>query len=96
MKKKGYELNIGRKNGRQSHVSWVIENVSENKSALSIEVHPWMINQGNKVFQFLPFQLFVKPQLKSYLNSVLSGLKWHVDNNQITPKNHFGKLSWFS
>ena len=55
-----------------------------------------MINQGNKVFQFLPFQLFVKPQLKSYLNSVLSGLKWHVEKNKITPKNHFGKLSWFS
>ena len=93
---KGYELNIGRKNGRQSHVSWIIENISENKSALSIEVHPWMLNEGNKVFQFLPFQLFVKPQLKSYLNSVLSGLKWHVENNEITPKNHFGKLSWFS
>jgi hypothetical protein len=93
---KGYELNIGRKNGRQSHVSWVIENVSENKSVLSIEVYPWMINQGNKVFQFLPFKLFVMPQLKSYLNSVLSGLKWYVENNQITPKNHFGKLSWFS
>ena len=41
--KKGYELNIGRKNGRQSHVSWVIENVSENKSALSIEVHPCLL-----------------------------------------------------
>ena len=95
-KEKGYELNIGRKNGRHSHVSWTIENISENKSALSIEVYPWMINQGNKVLQFFPFRLFVKPQLKSYLNSVLSGLKWHVENNEITPKNHFGKLSWFS
>ena len=94
--KKGYDLFIGRKNGRQSHVSWRIEDISENKSALTIKVHPWMINQGNKILQFLPFQLFVKPQLKSYLKSVLKGLNWYTENGKPTPRNHFGKLSWFS
>ena len=34
----GYDLFIGRKNGRQSHVSWRIEDISENKSALTIKV----------------------------------------------------------
>ena len=55
-----------------------------------------MINQGNKILQFLPFQLFVKPQLKSYLKSVLKGLNWYTENGKPTPRNHFGKLSWFS
>ena len=49
-----------------------------------------------KLFQFLPFQLFVKPQLKSYLKSVLRGLKWYTKHNKPTPRNHFGKLAWFS
>ena len=96
IEKKGYDLNIGRVNGRQSHVSWRIEDISENKSALTIKVHPWMMNQGNKLFQFLPFQLFVKPQLKLYLKSVLRGLKWYTKHNKPTPRNHFGKLAWFS
>ena len=96
IEKKGYDLKIGRVNGRQSHVSWRIEDVSDNRSALTIKVHPWMMNQGNKLFQFLPFQLFVKPQLKLYLKSVLRGLKWYTKHNKPTPRNHFGKLAWFS
>jgi len=92
----GYDLFIGRKNGRQSHVSWRIEDISENKSALTIKVHPWMINQGSRVLQFIPFQLFVKPQLKLYLQSVLKGLKWYTEHDKPTPRNHFGKLAWFS
>ena len=95
-KNNGYDLFIGRKNGRQSHVSWRIEDISENKSALTIKVHPWIINQGSKVLQFIPFQLFVKPQLKLYLKSVLRGLKWYTKHNKPTPRNHFGKLAWFS
>lgn len=93
---KGYDLKIGRVNGRQSHVSWRIEDISDNRSALTIKVHPWTMNQGNKLFQFLPFQLFVKPQIKSYLKSVLRGLKWYTVHGKPTPKNQFGKLAWFS
>ncbi len=96
IEEKGYDLNIGTKDGRKSHVSWRIEDISENKSALSIEVHPWIVNQGSRIVQFLPFQLFVKPQLKSYLKSVLGGLKWYSENNKPTPRNHFGVHRWFS
>ena len=62
----GYNLFIGKKNGRQSHVSWRIEDISKNKSALIIEVHPWIFNQGNRFIEFIPFNFFVRPQLKSY------------------------------
>jgi len=46
--------------------------------------------------EFIPFEFFVRPRLKSYLESVLGGLKWHVVNQKTTPRNHFGKLAWFS
>ena len=31
-----------------------------------------------------------------YLNSVLKGYKWYLENNQSVPRNHFGKHKWFS
>ena len=38
IEKKGYDLNIGRVNGRQSHVSWRIEDLSDNRSALTLSL----------------------------------------------------------
>ena len=93
---KGYDLYIGRKDGRKSHVSWKIERISHHQTELSIEVRPWIFNQGNRFIEFIPFEFFVRPRLKSYLESVLGGLKWHAVNQRITPRNHFGKLAWFS
>ena len=92
----GYSLYIGRKDGRKSHVSWKIERISHHQTELSIEVRPWIFNQGNRFIEFIPFEFFVRPRLKSYLESVLRGLKWHVVNQKTTPRNHFGKLAWFS
>tara|TARA_Y100000741_G_C18178115_1_gene528119 strand:+ start:261 stop:761 length:501 start_codon:yes stop_codon:yes gene_type:complete len=96
IKNEGYDLYIGRKNGRKSHVSWRIKRISDNQTELSIKVHPWIFNQGNRFIEFIPFEFFVRPRLKSYLQSVLGGLKWYVDNQKPTPRNHFGKIRWFS
>ena len=93
---KGYDLYIGRKDGRKSHVSWRIKRISDHQTDLSIEVHPWIFNKGNRFIEFIPFELFVRPRLKSYLKSVLGGLKWYVVNQKRTPRNHFGKIKWFS
>ena len=93
---KGYSLYIGRKDGRKSHVSWSLKTINDNQTELSIRVHPWIFNQGNRFIEFIPFEFFVRPRLKSYLESVLRGLKWHVVNQKTTPRNHFGKLAWFS
>ena len=93
---KGYNLYIGRKDGRKSNVSWKIERISDYQTELSIEVHPWIFNQGNRFIEFIPFNFFVRPQLKSYLQSVLGGLKWYTEHDKPTPRNHFGKLAWFS
>ena len=93
---RGYNLYIGKKDGRKSHVSWRIKTINDKQTELSIKVHPWILNQGNRFIEFIPFNFFVRPRLKSYLQSVLGGLKWHVMNQKTTPKNHFGKIKWFS
>ena len=93
---RGYNLYIGRKNGRKSHVCWTIKTINDNQTELSIRVHPWIFNQGNRFIESIPFEFFVRPRLKLYLQSVLGGLKWYVVNQKPTPRNHFGKIKWFS
>ena len=41
-------------------------------------------------------EIWVKPRLESYLNSVISGFHYYIDEDKKVPRNHFGKHSWFS
>ena len=94
-KMKGYKLMIGKKNGKKSKVIWKI---SENKNytSLSIKVFPYKTDKINSLLYPFFFFFYIKPKLKSYLKSVLSGLKFYLYNNQTVVKNQFGKHSWFS
>ena len=40
--------------------------------------------------------LIIKPKLYNYLFSVISGLKYYLENNEEVPKNYFGTHKWFS
>jgi len=91
---KGYELNIGRKNGRKSKVVWKI--TGNKKSQLKITVYPHVFSNRNKFSYFLIHTFFINPGLKKYLNSVLKGYKWYLENKQTVPRNQFGKHKWFS
>ena len=92
----GYDLVIGNKKHKQSFVSWRINDRSSVGSSLSISIYPYIFNMGLKFYDRIPFELYIRPQLSSYLDSVLGGLKWHIDHNKPTPKNHFGTHKWFS
>ena len=94
-KMKGYKLMIGKKNGKKSKVIWEI---SENKdyTTLSIKVFPYKTDKINSLLYPFFFFFYIKPKLKSYLKSVLNGLKFYLYNNQRVVKNQFGKHSWFS
>ena len=91
---KGYELNIGRENGRKSKVIWEITGVK--KSKLKITVYPHVFSNRNKIIYFIIHTLVINPGLKKYLNSVLRGYKWYLEKKQPVPRNHFGKHKWFS
>ena len=91
----GYKLMIGKKNGKKSKVIWKI---SENKNytSLSIKVFPYKSDKISSLLYPFFFFFYIKPKLKSYLKSVLNGLKFYLYNNQTVVKNQFGKHSWFS
>lgn len=91
----GYDLYITTKNGKSSFVKWSIEKLDE-KSKITITIYPYICNQGNKIVNWIPFNLFVKPNLKNYLISVLCGLNYYLDYNKKVKKNQFGSHPWFS
>ena len=91
----GYDLWIGDNNKDQSFVEWRLEKV-DSGSKLTITVYPFLLSSWPKVFSFLPYFLYINIKLKSYLFSVLSGIKWYVQKKTPVPKNQFGRHSWFS
>ncbi len=92
----GYDLLIGKLNGLQSYVLWELNELDKNNCSLKITVFPYLFTNLGKVFSFLPFMLYVKPRLKKYLNSVLSGFEYYLLNDEEVPRNCFGKHKWFS
>ena len=91
----GYDLFIGKKNGKQSFVSWKIKS-KDNGTQLSVSIYPYIFNKSNKIINFLPFFLFVKPSLTRYINSVMKGLSYYIETNSIVKKNQFGSHKLFS
>ena len=92
---KGYELLIGKKNGKKSKVKWSIE-TNLNGSFLNITIIPYKTSRVNKIIYPLFHYFIIKPKLKKYLFSVLNGVKWNVEKKKPVMKNQFGKHSWFS
>ena len=71
----GYDLVIGTIKEKESFVSWRIHQTNDqNIARITIDIYPYIMNMGNKLMQWIPFELYIRPQLSSYLNSVLGGL----------------------
>lgn len=92
---KGYELIIGKKNGKKSKVHWEIQS-SDLGCFLTITVWPYKTSKVPKILYPLVNSFVVKPKLKKYLHSVLVGLKFYLDNNIRVKNNQFGTHAWFS
>ena len=91
----GYDLFIQQLGKSYSYVEWRLLQDGP-KCQIKITVFPYLFNQGNKVINYLPFYMIVRPLLLKYLRAVVSGLKWYAENGYPTPKNHFGRHIWFS
>ena len=92
---KGYKLYIGTKEGKNSKVKWIIK-PKRDHSFLSIEVYPYLSSKYPVIVNYLLFFMIVKPNLKIYLNNVLKGLSWYMDQKEYVKENQFGKHKWFS
>ena len=93
--KQGYSLEIGTKNGRKSLVEWEIS-AENQKTYLSIRVYTFFMRERNLILSFLPHFIFIYPNLRRYLKSVIGGINYYLQNKKRVPRNYFGSHRWFS
>lgn len=92
----GYDLQIGRPGGGTSNVSWRISSIDEQNCCLTITVYPHVLQNIPLVIRWLPHVLGLRPRLKSYLDSVVRGVEWHVIHGEPVSRDQFGRHPWFS
>ena len=86
----GYKLYIGEEGGYQSYVELHREKHQQNDSSqLSITVHPYLLAGFPKFVSFIPYHFWIRPKLKNYLNSVISGFEYVATTGEDVPRNHF-------
>lgn len=92
----GYDLEIGRRGGGTSFVSWRIEPTTPAASTLRIAVCPHALQGWPVVMRWLPHWLRLRPMLRRYLRSVVGGIEWYVTRGEAVPRDQFGPHPWFS
>lgn len=92
----GYDLEIGRRGGGQSSVSWRIEPIDDRHCSLRIVVCPHVLQNLPVVIRWIPHLLRLRPMLRKYLDSVVRGFEWYVTRSEAVPRNAFGEHPWFS
>ena len=91
----GYKLFIGENDTDLSMVEWKIS-ARASGSLLEISIYPYRFNEGQKFLNYLPFHLFIKPGLNSYLWHIGKGLKYYHETGLSVQRNQFGRHKWFS
>jgi hypothetical protein len=91
----GFELTIGKRDGKKSKVKWEITK-SASGCLVSITVWPYKSRKVPKIFYPLVNFFIVRPMLKKYLGYVLMGLNFYLNNRETVKKNQFGPHPWFS
>ncbi len=92
----GYDLDIGRRGGGRTFVSWRITPRDEQSCSLRITVYPHALQNVPVALRWLPHIARLRPMLKSYLSSVVQGFEWYVTRDEPVPRNQFGTHPWFS
>jgi len=92
----GYDLEIGRRGGRTSFVSWRILPKGDRNCHLSITVYPHVLQNIPVPIRWLPHVLRLRPMLTQYLSSVVKGFEWFVIRGEAVRRNQFGIHPWFS
>lgn len=92
----GYDLEIGRRGGRKSSVSWRIRTIDDNSCALRITVYPHALQDLPTSIRWIPHTVWLRPMLRKYMDSVVRGFEWYVVRREPVPRNAFGVHPWFS
>tara|TARA_A100001388_G_scaffold141085_1_gene104629 strand:- start:1902 stop:2375 length:474 start_codon:yes stop_codon:yes gene_type:complete len=89
----GYKLEIF-EDRKLADISWNVKDLN-NKSIIKITAKPYLPYKY-RFINVIVFNLYVKYVLQSYLNSVVKGLKYYLENNKTVSDNQFGKHIWYS
>ena len=92
----GYDLEIGRRGGSSSFVSWRLMPVDKQDCILRIAVYPNALQNIPAAIRWVPHILRLGPMLRRYLSSVVRGFEWYVTRGESVPRNQFGAHPWFS
>ena len=92
----GYDLLIGRRNGKKSKVVWRINKINEAASELKISIYPYEFSNYPKVIRPVINFFYIGPMLRKYLASVLKGFNYYIIAGKPVEKNQFGNHNWFS
>ena len=93
--KQSFSLVIGEIDGPKSFVKWQFKDNRMN-SKVKITVYPHLLIKWPKFISYIPYILYIKPQLKNYLKAVLHGLKHHAEKEKIIEENIQTKHPWFT
>lgn len=63
----GYDLVIGRRNGKKSKVIWRISNTNGSSSELKITIFPYDISNYSKVLRTFIYLFYINPMLGKYV-----------------------------
>jgi hypothetical protein len=92
----GYDLEISGKGSNKSQVSWRITPEDDRQCALRITVFPQALQNWPTFLRWIPHMRWLRPNLRSYLESVVKGVEWNVIRGEPVPRNAFGTHPWFS
>jgi hypothetical protein len=93
---RGYDLEIGRRDGAKSLVSWRIAAIDGHASALTITVCPQVLQSMPLMLRWAPHLLKLRPGLRHDLSSVVKGFEWYLIHGAPVPRNQWGSHAWFS
>ncbi|MCH2082949.1 MAG: hypothetical protein MK226_11210 [Saprospiraceae bacterium] len=96
---KGYELIIG--NGKQASakVKWEIKPINEGESYLVIRINiipSIALKPYPKILRGIISKLYLMPNMRSYLSSVVNGFKYYIETGKEVKVNQFGYNKMFS
>ena len=92
----GYDIELGDRPNTTARVLWRIENNSNNKSMLSIEVVPFIKTELSDEKKRQYIERLFGPILQHYLDCVVRGYDYHVTTGKSVTSNQFGRNPHYS
>lgn len=96
---KGYELLIGNGKYATAKVLWIINNVNDGASDLSITLNVFTdvaLKRYPKLLRVIIRELYFLPNMSKYLQAVVKGFKFYTETGIPVKKNQFGHNRMFS